>query len=279
MNGWPLIVARMCDLRRDNEAAQHKPFLLLWVLAQIQAGRPNWFPYRAVRAALEPVMAGWAPASTPFYPFWHLQSDQLWIVDTAAVVGWGGTGRPPERLLLDADSVGRLRESVFAELMAESGRLPAAAARILETYWATESEREAVRTALRLLIAAGSGAAPAIEGGVEGARQLHLRLEIDRDSRIVADAKVGWAAADARLPCECCQLSFADLYGPRGDGYIQAHHRVPLYRLGPETVLTKVEDLAPVCANCHAMLHREPFMSIGELQSLVLARRAADTGP
>jgi 5-methylcytosine-specific restriction protein A len=66
--------------------------------------------------------------------------------------------------------------------------------------------------------------------------------------------------------CAVCGLSFDRRYGDRGKGFIHVHHLKPLgtirkgYRVNPKT------DLAPVCPNCHAMLHREPLISIKELR-------------
>jgi len=55
--------------------------------------------------------------------------------------------------------------------------------------------------------------------------------------------------------CEVCHNRFEDLYGKLGECFAEAHHRVPLATL-KKKVVTRVEDLATVCANCHRMLHR-----------------------
>ena len=107
----------------------------------------------------------------------------------------------------------------------------------------------------------------------EGARKrrLHLRLERSRSGGLVAAAKRAAAARDPRLPCEGCGISFRDVYGERGEGFIEAHHRIPIAKLTEETQ-HRVEDLAMVCSDCHCMLHRgERSLTVVELRALINA--------
>jgi predicted HNH restriction endonuclease len=55
--------------------------------------------------------------------------------------------------------------------------------------------------------------------------------------------------------CCICGFSFGAVYGPEADGYIHVHHVRPLSEIGGEYVVDAVNDLRPVCPNCHAMLH------------------------
>ena len=71
------------------------------------------------------------------------------------------------------------------------------------------------------------------------------------------------------LTCEVCGFDFERIYGRLGRGFCEVHHKVPLAEVGTE-VITKMEDLAILCANCHRMVHRtNPFKSLEELQQLV----------
>ncbi|WP_406467977.1 HNH endonuclease [Streptomyces sp. NBC_01594] len=71
-----------------------------------------------------------------------------------------------------------------------------------------------------------------------------------------------------RLACEACGFDFEATYGPRGAGYIECHHVVPLHEAGEGR--TKLSDLALICANCHRMIHRcAPWPTPGELGSLI----------
>jgi predicted RNA-binding Zn-ribbon protein involved in translation (DUF1610 family) len=61
-----------------------------------------------------------------------------------------------------------------------------------------------------------------------------------------------------RLVCEVpnCGFDFFDRYGELGQGYAQVHHLIPLSHAPSSGRTVRLEDLAVVCANCHAMIHR-----------------------
>ena len=70
--------------------------------------------------------------------------------------------------------------------------------------------------------------------------------------------------------CLVCGIDFGSVYGEIGVGFIHVHHLVPLAIVSAEYVVDPVKDLAPVCPNCHAMLHRKsPPFSINELKLLM----------
>jgi 5-methylcytosine-specific restriction protein A len=70
------------------------------------------------------------------------------------------------------------------------------------------------------------------------------------------------------MACAVCGLRFEDRYGAMGAGFIHVHHVVPISELGPNYKLNPIEDLRPVCPNCHAMLHRRrPPLSIEALRA------------
>lgn len=80
-------------------------------------------------------------------------------------------------------------------------------------------------------------------------RERHLRL---------AKLKAARRANNGRLLCEVpnCGFDFLKRYGDLGDGYAQVHHKRPLSEMPDEGAETTLSDLAVVCANCHAMIHR-----------------------
>lgn len=57
--------------------------------------------------------------------------------------------------------------------------------------------------------------------------------------------------------CAVCEFDFESRYGAIGKGFIHVHHLRPLGRLKSSYRLDPLKDLAPVCPNCHAMLHRQ----------------------
>lgn len=70
--------------------------------------------------------------------------------------------------------------------------------------------------------------------------------------------------------CSVCNFDFAKVYGSLGEGYIHVHHLKPLSEIKKEYKVNPIEDLRPVCPNCHAMLHkRKPTLSISELKKII----------
>jgi 5-methylcytosine-specific restriction enzyme A len=63
---------------------------------------------------------------------------------------------------------------------------------------------------------------------------------------------------NGRLVCEVprCGFDFMTTYGDLGQGYAQVHHKLPLSAAPKEGRRVRLQDLAVVCANCHAMIHR-----------------------
>jgi 5-methylcytosine-specific restriction enzyme A len=70
--------------------------------------------------------------------------------------------------------------------------------------------------------------------------------------------------------CMVCGFDFNKKYGEWGDGYTIVHHMSPLGK-GGERKTNPVTDLAVVCANCHAMIHRKPgiTLTLDELRSKI----------
>lgn len=71
--------------------------------------------------------------------------------------------------------------------------------------------------------------------------------------------------------CSVCDLRFEELYGDIGKDFIEVHHLVPLYTIQQTYEVNPIEDLRPVCSNCHHMLHRAEC-SIEELKRKLLGR-------
>ncbi len=67
--------------------------------------------------------------------------------------------------------------------------------------------------------------------------------------------------------CSVCNVNFEDVYGEIGKGYIHVHHLTPLSEIGKSYEIDPIEDLRPVCPNCHAMIHiKNPPFSIEQLK-------------
>lgn len=70
--------------------------------------------------------------------------------------------------------------------------------------------------------------------------------------------------------CKVCDFNFEITYGELGKGFIHVHHLKQISEIGEEYSIDPIKDLAPVCPNCHAMLHkRVPPLTIEELKSKI----------
>jgi hypothetical protein len=73
--------------------------------------------------------------------------------------------------------------------------------------------------------------------------------------------------------CFICRFDFGAVYGDMAMGFIHVHHLRSLSEIGHEYVVDPVEDLRPVCPNCHAVIHlRIPPYDITEIQALLRER-------
>lgn len=101
--------------------------------------------------------------------------------------------------------------------------------------------------------------------------RVHKRYErsASNRSRKVAQFR---RANGGRVFCECCGFDFERVYGPRGTGFIEVHHAVPVSRLTPDKRLS-LEDLRLLCANCHRMVHVcQPWLTVDEVRALMSRR-------
>lgn len=75
--------------------------------------------------------------------------------------------------------------------------------------------------------------------------------------------------------CSVCGMNFKDIYGVLGEGFIETHHLIPLSDKRCEYDAT-VDDLRPICSNCHSMLHRnqDDNLTIEELKIIYLSNRS-----
>lgn len=85
---------------------------------------------------------------------------------------------------------------------------------------------------------------------VEGAQVAILgdRFERSKAARARCIAEHG-------AKCAICGFDFGKVYGDDFSGKIEVHHIVPLSEIREEYIVDPVNDLIPVCSNCHLILH------------------------
>ena len=71
--------------------------------------------------------------------------------------------------------------------------------------------------------------------------------------------------------CQVCSFDFGAIYVKAAQGYIEAHHLVPLSEIpeGQSVELNPERDFAVLCANCHRTIHRKGApKEVAELRAL-----------
>jgi putative restriction endonuclease len=86
--------------KANGQRAPHKPLLILWSLARLQRRESRLVLFADLDEPFRQLLRDFGPPRRsyhPEYPFWHLQSDGLWVI--------------PERAVLDADLLNRRRQN------------------------------------------------------------------------------------------------------------------------------------------------------------------------
>lgn len=99
---------------------------------------------------------------------------------------------------------------------------------------------------------------------------IHTVYHKRRERKDVKSKKIKSVLKDGKaICCEACGFDFEQVYGVRGRGFIECHHKKPVSEMvSGET--TKASDLALLCANCHRMVHsKRPWLSIDELKEII----------
>ena len=106
---------------------------------------------------------------------------------------------------------------------------------------------------------------------LEGRALYRKHRRAERDSRLTRLVKARRLVTDSHLKCEACGFSFRKRYGPRGTGFIEAHHTRTVSSLR-RRVRVMPSEIALVCSNCHRMLHKSrPWLSIRDLRKIIRA--------
>ncbi|MCH6235789.1 HNH endonuclease [Cognataquiflexum rubidum] len=70
--------------------------------------------------------------------------------------------------------------------------------------------------------------------------------------------------------CSVCEFDFEKQYGEIGKGFIHVHHLIPISQIGETYKVDPINDLIPICPNCHSILHKkEPPFSIEDMKKMI----------
>ena len=147
----------------------------------------------------------------------------------------------------------RLEADLWADFQHDPGRLRSVANAIREIIMISAGEKNEQEEEDEI-------------GAPEGRLLTQYHRSRERARELVARKKERALCSGKALTCEVCDFDFAAMYGSRGVGFIECHHKQPLSSLALGAK-TKLADLALVCSNCHSMLHRgSPWPSVDDLR-------------
>lgn len=113
------------------------------------------------------------------------------------------------------------------------------------------------------------GDEPEIALATEGKILTKLHISRERNRDLIRKKKTDVLKRLSSLKCEVCSFDFEAKYGERGSGFAEIHHLKPLSSLMPASI-TRLEDLAVLCANCHRMIHaKKPWLDLEALKRIV----------
>ncbi|TDE49944.1 restriction endonuclease [Nonomuraea mesophila] len=132
---WIERVAEIRRWSRGGERAPHKPLLLLYALGHFQRNGDRPIPFSAAEAELKRLLQEFGPPrdTSPGYPFHHLTSDGLWLVETRHGAGSPGPGLGRLR---ESQAAGRLHPDLARALSEEFGLLGRIARHLLDANFA-----------------------------------------------------------------------------------------------------------------------------------------------
>lgn len=108
---------------------------------------------------------------------------------------------------------------------------------------------------------------------IEEGAVIHRSVEQRTRSRRLRDAAITVFRQqhDGRLFCSLCGFDFEAIYGELGRDFIEVHHTEIIREGEPVDLMIALERVAPLCANCHRMIHRRlgVIISLQELQAIV----------
>jgi putative restriction endonuclease len=139
--------------RRGDERAPHKPLLVLFALARLQAGAPRLTPFDQLENPLTQLLESFGPPRKsihPELPFYHLQSDGVWeIQDNIGLTTRRGSRNPLRSELRRFQIGGGFPADLFDQLKARPEVVREIARDLLEGHF-PESLHESICQAVGL---------------------------------------------------------------------------------------------------------------------------------
>ncbi|WP_053284797.1 HNH endonuclease [Clostridium botulinum] len=78
---------------------------------------------------------------------------------------------------------------------------------------------------------------------------------------------------NGKVVCQICGFDFGNFYGEEAEGRIHVHHLKPLHEIGEQYKINVINDLIPICPNCHLVIHsKEPAYKPTDIKRMIKNR-------
>lgn len=118
------------------------------------------------------------------------------------------------------------------------------------------------------------------ESNTTGTALYNEGLRFSLMSTVIERNPLARAACIEHYGCKCniCGFDFEKAFGELGNNYIHVHHHVAVSTRDGEYNVDPIEDLIPLCPNCHAMAHRQsPPVAVEKLRTIYKSIRISTT--
>lgn len=138
--------------KRGDQRAPHKPLLVLYALGRLTQG-DHWLLFSDIEDDVTDLLIEFGPprqSHHPEYPFWHLQSDDVWIVPEADSLEMRqSASNPPKTELREKEARGGFPDNIY-QVLCNDPELLREVARLLLSSHFPSSLHEDITTAVGL---------------------------------------------------------------------------------------------------------------------------------
>jgi len=109
---------------------------------------------------------------------------------------------------------------------------------------------------------------------IEGTQAI-VKTKVYKRSSKLREKAIKFYTVNDRIKCQACCFDFEEYYGEYGKNFIEIHHQKPVFQFNGDdlerTIEEALENVIPVCSNCHRMIHRKRDnpLSLEELKNYV----------
>jgi putative restriction endonuclease len=124
--------------KRGHQRAPHKPLLLLYALGKYSHGADRLIPYSDIDRDLRQLLIEFGPfrkSHHPEPPFWHLQSDGIWEIESLQGMQDLSLKVPSRKAFLESHAKGGFRTPVYEAVIADPYLIVSLATLLLEAHF------------------------------------------------------------------------------------------------------------------------------------------------